>query len=40
MQVSAHPSASLIVEVEARRLITLLCHDEISDLFLEQWCST
>lgn len=40
MQVSVHLTAFLIVEVEARRLITLLCHDKISNVFLEQWYGT
>ena len=41
MQVSAvHLAEFLIVEMEARRLITWLCHDKISNVFLEQWCGT
>lgn len=40
MQVSVHRTAFLIVEMEATRLITLVCHDEISNVFLEQWYGT
>lgn len=40
MQVPVHLPAFLIVEMEARRLITLVCHDKISNVFLEQWYST
>lgn len=40
VQVSVHLPAFLIVEMEARRLITLLCHDKISNVFLEQWYGT
>lgn len=40
MQVSVHLTAFLIVEMEAGRLITLLCHDKISNVFLEQWYGT
>ena len=37
MQVLVHLPAFLIVEMEGRRLITLVCHDKISNVFLEQW---
>lgn len=40
MQVSERLLAFLIVEMEARRLITWLCHDKISNVFLEQWYGT
>lgn len=40
MQVSVRLPAFLTVEMEAGRLITSVCHDEISDVFLEQWSGT
>lgn len=40
MQVPVHLPAFLIVEMEAKRLITSVCHDKISNVFLEQWYGT